>query len=186
MLISARGRVCARRRVRAATCCLAGVLVAVAAGRVEAAADWLPVSCRATQTVGMHDYPGAEERYHASVFFENAFELRENVLFMQHLLDDEATRVGLYLTLSGADGAETEFECRPVRGSADNEGFSCVNNPPSEMLLVNPGRGRFTRGAIGGWTFYGAREEQHGASLFVEFGKCVGLDVADGAAAAEP
>lgn len=151
-----------------------------------ASADWLPVSCSATQTVGMHDYPGGEETYHASVFFENAFELRENVLFMEHLLGDGAPRVGLYVTLAGADGAETEFECRPVRGSADNEGFSCVNNPPSEMLLINPARGRFTRGAIGGWTFYGAREEQHGASLFVEFGKCEALNDAGAPAPTSP
>ena len=119
----------------------------------------------------MHDYPGGAELYHASVFFENTFELRENMLFMEHLLGDEAPRVGLYLTLATEDGTETEFECRPVRGGGD-EGFSCVNNPPSEMLLINPARGRFTRGALGGWTFYGAREEQHGTSLFVEYGEC--------------
>ena len=165
------GTLLARRRAR-----LAGGLLAVAAagpGWSAEPADWLPASCKAEQTVGMHDYPGAEERYHASVFFEGAFELRENLLFMEHLLGQDGAPVGLYVTLSGAGGAETEFECRPVRGGAGNEGFSCVNNPPSEMLLVNPVRGRFTRAAIGGWTFYGAREEQHGASLFVEYGRCV-------------
>ena len=147
---------------------------------------WLPASCKAVQTVGMHDYPGAEERYHASVFFEGAFELRENLLFMEHLLGQDAVPVALYVTLSVEDGGETEFECRPVRGGGGSEGFSCVNNPPSEMLLVNPVRGRFTRAAAGGWTFYGAREEQEGASLFVEYGRCVPMASDEGSPTGPP
>lgn len=178
------GSLLARRRVR-----LAGRLFALIAACLGSSAepvDWLPASCKAVQTVGMHDYPGAEERYHASVFFEGAFELRENLLFMEHLLGQDGAPVGLYVTLSGEDGRETEFECRPVRGGAGNEGFSCVNNPPSEMLLVNPVRGRFTRAAIGGWTFYGAREEQEGASLFVEYGQCVPMAPGEEASTAAP
>lgn len=139
------------------------------------AGGWLPTSCEALQTVGMHDHPGGEETYESSVFFESAFELRENTLFMQHLLGEDETPVGLYLTMATASGTETEFECRPVRGNADNEGYSCINNPPSEILLINPARGRFTRSAVGGWTFHGARNEQHGASLFVEYGVCTPL-----------
>lgn len=174
----------ARRRARLTARLLA--VMAAWAGWAAESVDWLPASCKAVQTVGMHDYPGAEERYHASVFFEGAFELRENLLFMEHLLGQDGAPVGLYVTLSGADGRETEFECRPVRGGAGNEGVSCVNNPPSEMLLVNPVRGRFTRAAIGGWTFYGAREEQEGASLFVEYGQCVPMASGEDASTATP
>ena len=178
------GSLLARPRARLTGSVLA--MMAAWAGWAAEPADWLPASCKAVETVGMHDYPGAEERYHASVFFEGAFELRENLLFMEHLLGQDGAPVGLYVTLSVEDGGETEFECRPVRGGAGNEGFSCVNNPPSEMLLVNPVRGRFTRAAIGGWTFYGAREEQEGASLFVEYGQCVPMASGEGPSTAPP
>ena len=84
---------------------------------------------------------------------------------------DEAARppgsVQLYVTMILDGGAEAEFECRTVRGAAGNQGYSCVNNPPSEMLLINPARGRYTRSSIGGWVFYAPE-----ASLFVEFGTC--------------
>ena len=158
--------------------CLALVLGVPAAGEdapEDGVGDWLPMSCDAVQTVGMHDYPGGDETYESSVFFESAFRLRENTLFMQHLLGEDGTPGGLYLTMATASGTETEFECRTVRGNSDNEGYSCINNPPSEILLINPTRGRFTRSAVGGWTFYGARNEQHGASLFVEYGVCTPL-----------
>ena len=143
-----------------------------------AAVDWLPASCEARQTVGMHRYPGdVDAGYLPSVFTEQTFDLRENVFFMRHLLGDQtapdgsaggdaSATVQLYVTMS-SDGVETEFECRPVRGILGNEGYSCVNNPPSEMLLINPVRGRFTRSAIGGWAFYAPE-----ASLFVEYGTC--------------
>ena len=67
-------------------------------------------------------------------------------------------------------GDEMEFECRTVRGAAgENRGYSCVNNPPSEMLLINPARGRYhAHRSIGGWTFYAPE-----ASLFVEYGTCM-------------
>ena len=143
---------------------------------------WLPTTCKAQQTVGMHQYPeGADEVYMPAVFNEQTFDLRENALFMRHLLGEPGgaevdeqgdgpaapDAVGLYVTMASADGVETEFECRPVRGTADNRGYSCVNNPPSEMLLVNPERGRYTRSSIGGWAFYAPE-----ASLFVEYGTC--------------
>ena len=137
-------------------------------------ADWLPLACKAHHTVGMHDHPGEPEKYEASVFFESEFRLRENAFFMHHLADDESgAAVDLYVTMIAADGEETEFECRRVRGARDSVGVSCVNNPPSEILMLNRERRRFTRSAVGGWTFYAAEGEGHAASLFVEYGTCV-------------
>ena len=153
------------------------ILCALPAGAV----DWLPTTCKARQTVGIHQRPGdVDETYMPAVFAEQTFHLRENALFMRHLLGEpgetEATERGvpasapgsvqLHVTMTSAEGDETEFQCRAVRGAA-SKGYSCVNNPPSEMLLVNPARGRFTRSAIGGWAFYAPE-----ASLFVEYGTC--------------
>ena len=141
------------------------------------AADWLPTTCKAHRTVGMHQYPGdGEENYMPAVFSEQTFDLRENVFLMRHLsgaegddgTDGAPGSARLYVTMRSGDGDEMEFECRPVRGAGENRGYSCVNNPPSEMLLINPARGRFTRTAIGGWTFYAPE-----ASLFVEYGTCM-------------
>lgn len=137
-----------------------------------AGADWLPLSCKAHHTVGMHDHPGEPETYEASIFFESEFGLRENAFLMHHLADDESA-VDLYMTMIAADGEETEFECRSVRGARNSAGVSCVNNPPSEILMLNPARRRFTRSAVGGWTFYAAQGEGRAASLFVEYGACV-------------
>ena len=148
----------------------------------ERAGHWLPATCKAGQTVGMHRYPkGVEEVYMPAIFNEQTFDLREDALFMRHLLGERGPAevdardaqvyapetVRLYVTMASDDGVETEFECRPVRGTADNRGYSCVNNPPSEMLLINPARGRYTRSSIGGWSFYAPE-----ASLFVEYGTC--------------
>ena len=147
-----------------------------------AVGNWLPTTCKAGKTVGMHQYPTSDiEDYMPAVFSEQTFDLRENVLFMRHLLGERAPGevdesdgyadtpepVRLYVTMASGDGVETEFACRPVRGTGDNRGYSCVNNPPSEMLLINPARGRYTRSAIGGWAFYAPE-----ASLFVEYGTC--------------
>ena len=124
----------------------------------------------------MHQYPGdGEETYMPAVFSEQTFDLRENVFLMRHLpgaqgddgTDSAPGSARLYVTMRSGEGDEMEFECRPVRGAGENRGYSCVNNPPSEMLLINPARGRFTRTAIGGWTFYAPE-----ASLFVEYGTC--------------
>ena len=139
----------------------------------------------------MHDYPGEPESYSASVFFESEFRLRENAFLMRHLIDAEGDgAASLYATMIAADGEETEFECRAVRGAANSAGFSCVNNPPSEILMLNPARGRFTRSAVGGWTFYAARHQREGASLFIEYGTCARAqaqaDDAPGEAQAEP
>jgi len=47
-----------------------------------------------------------------------------------------------------------------------------VNLPPSEMLLINVESLRFTRTAVGGWTFAGASDARGGDSIFVEYGQC--------------
>ena len=101
---------------------------------------------------------------------------------MMNLAADERN-VDLYLTLQteipGVDEdtesqlEATELECRRVRGADDSYGYSCVNLPPSEMLLINAQSLRFTRTAVGGWTFTGASDQQTGDSIFVEFGQCV-------------
>lgn len=153
-------------------------LCALPAGAV----DWLPTTCNARQTVGIQQRTGdAGETHLPTVFSEQTFDLRENAVFMRHLLGEragtEATErdetapspgaVQLYVTMILDGGAEAEFECRTVRGAAGNQGYSCVNNPPSEMLLINPARGRYSRSSIGGWVFYAPE-----ASLFVEYGTC--------------
>jgi hypothetical protein len=104
-------------------------------------------------------------------------------VFMMNLAADEGN-VDLYLTLQtevpGDDDEgtasqleATELECRRVRGADHSYGYSCVNLPPSEMLLINAQSLRFTRTAVGGWTFTGASDKQTGDSIFVEFGQCV-------------
>ena len=143
---------------------------APAAPAGAAGTDWLPLTCQAAQTVGMHDHPGAPEAFEAAVFVTSVFTLRENTLFMEHLARAEGGAPALYLTMTGAGGEETEFECRAVRGAGGAAGQSCVNNPPAEILMLNPEDMRFTRSAVGGWTFTATREG--GASLFIEYGTC--------------
>jgi len=135
--------------------------------------------CVAEQTGGFHDYPEDGERYEPALFHPQPFRLETNPVFMMNLAGDERT-ADLYLTLTrelpGADtGTEeetTELECRRVRGANDSDGFSCVNLPPSEMLLINAQSLRFTRTAVGGWTFAGATGTHEGDSIFVEYGQC--------------
>ncbi len=95
-------------------------------------------------------------------------------------LAGEEGAVDLYLTLTREveDDSEstapetTELECRTVRGANSAIGYSCVNLPPSEMLLINAQTLRYTRTAVGGWTFAGAAGELSGDSIFVEYGQC--------------
>jgi hypothetical protein len=44
--------------------------------------------------------------------------------------------------------------------------------PPSEILLINAETLRFTRAAVGGWTFAGATDGLNGDSIFIEYGEC--------------
>ncbi len=129
------------------------------------------VSCVAEQTGGFHDHPEGDEVYEPSLFHPIAFTLEENLIFKMNLGTAEGAP-DLYLTLQTSDDRETELECRQVRGSFGATGFSCVNKPPSEMLLINRDSLRFTRTAVGGWTFAGASDNHGGDSIFVEFGTC--------------
>ena len=133
------------------------------------------MQCIAEQTGGFHDYPEAGEAYEPALFHPRSFSLEENVVFMLNLAEEEGAP-DLYLTLSSVseDGTleETELECRGVRGVGDARGYSCVNLPPSEMLLINASSLRFTRTAVGGWTFAGANDRSNGDSIFVEYGQC--------------
>ncbi|MDZ7670775.1 MAG: hypothetical protein U5Q16_15615 [Gammaproteobacteria bacterium] len=138
---------------------------------VEAAADFLPLDCVAEQTGGFHDYPDDDESYQPALFNAAPFRLEENVVFMLNL--PETPGIDLYVSLTaGEDPVTTELECRRVRGVDGSPGFSCVNIPPSEMLLINADTLRFTRTAVGGWTFAGATEVHNGDSIFVEYGTC--------------
>jgi len=134
------------------------------------------VACQARQTGGFHDYPGGEETYEPALFHSQIFTLEENLVFMMNLATGEGN-VDLYLTMDRAVPAETEnevteLECRRVRGANDATGYSCVNLPPSEMILINAQTLRYTRTAVGGWTFAGASDTSNGDSIFVEYGQC--------------
>ncbi|MDP6472085.1 MAG: hypothetical protein QF921_00505 [Pseudomonadales bacterium] len=145
----------------------AAVLCAFAGG---VGASFPDVECVARNTAGFHDYEGGAEDYEASVFHPGRFALSENVFLMNNLSVDD--RVQLYLTMTDTDGEVTELECRTVRG-AGAQGYSCVNIPPSELLLINGTTLRFTRTSVGGWTFAGASENLNGDSIFIEYGQCL-------------
>jgi hypothetical protein len=131
------------------------------------------LSCLPEQTGGFHDYPEGEESYEPALFHSRPFSLQENTVFMLNLQGQDGGP-DLYLTLTmDSDPLErTELECRLVRGVSGAMGLSCVNLPPSEMLLINTETYRFTRSAVGGWTFAGAAGDLNGDSIFIEYGQC--------------
>jgi hypothetical protein len=144
-------------------------------GRAAAPGGFLPLQCLADQTGGFHDYPDDAESYQPALFNSTSFRLEENRVFMLNLADQPG--VDLFVTLTaGEDPVTTELECRQVRGADGSQGYSCVNIPPSEMLLINRETLRFTRTAVGGWTFAGATERHSGDSVFVEYGTCTAAD----------
>lgn len=148
---------------------------AQAEGAAPAVGAFLPLDCVADQTGGFHDYPDDDESYGPALFNSTRFRLEENQVFMLNL--GQQPGLDLYISLtSGDDPVTTELECRQVRGIDQSPGFSCVNIPPSEMLLINRDTFRFTRTAVGGWTFAGATESHGGDSIFVEYGTCVPAD----------
>lgn len=159
-----------------------GLAAVILAGTVQAQAsmDGFPsLRCSAEQTGGFHDYPEGGESYEPALFHPQQFTLEENLVFMLNLAEGEGN-VDVYLTMTSTrpEGGEashqeiTELECRSVRGADGSPGLSCVNLPPSEMILINRDSFRFTRAAAGGWTFTGATDEQNGDSIFVEYGQC--------------
>ena len=139
------------------------------------------LDCRAEHTAGFHDHPGDQESYQASLFYPNRFLLTTNAALEFAMAGDpEAADAYLALTLLPSESGEVpvepdipvELECRNVRGGG-SRGLSCINLPPSEMLLINRETLRFTRTSVGGWTFQGATENLGGDSIFVEYGQCV-------------
>jgi hypothetical protein len=159
-------------RTAIASLCASASLFAPLAGRsADTEAGFLPLECAAEQTGGFHDYPDDDQEYVPALFNVTPFRLDENAVFMLHREED--SRVDLYVTLTaGEDPVTTELECRHVRGIEGSTGYSCVNIPPSEMLLINRETLRFTRTAVGGWTFAGAAQAHTGDSIFVEYGGC--------------
>lgn len=131
--------------------------------------------CEAEQTGGFHDYPGEDEKYEPALFNPGRFYLEENVVFMLNLPVGNGAP-DLYLVMRTEGELETELACRRVRGADGAMGYSCVNTPPSEMLLINRETLRFTRTSVGGWTFAGATESLAGDSIFVEYGACAAED----------
>jgi hypothetical protein len=158
-------------------CCLAApvvVALTVEAAEPPAVAGLPPLECQPQQTGGFHDYPEGGEDYEPALFHSKPFTLEENALFMLNL-EPEPGGPDLYLAMSLAeheDFDQTELECRRVRGIGNVMGFSCVNVPPSEILLINAETLRFTRAAVGGWTFAGAADGLNGDSIFIEYGVC--------------
>ncbi len=103
------------------------------------------------------------------VFFESKFELHVNRVLMSHLV--ESTPYDLFLTLHHDDKV-VELQCAQLRGTGNSIGVSCSSQPPADMLLLNLGNLRFTRTAIGGWTFSGTDPQSSGESSYVEYGRC--------------
>ena len=134
-----------------------------------------PLTCQPEQTGGFHDYPEGEEIYEPALFHPRSFTLKTNALFMMSLTAEPGAP-DLYVTMNMAAAEEgfeqTELECRRVRGIGAVAGFSCVNVPPSELLLINAETLRYTRAALGGWTFAGAAGDLNGDSIFIEYGTC--------------
>jgi hypothetical protein len=152
-----------------------------------AAAEGFPdMACSPEQTGGFHGYPGDSESYEAVLFHPRTFTLEENAVFMMNLAESEGN-VDLYLTMEtkipdpkrGERLETTELECRRVRGSNDSYGYSCVNLPPSEMLLINAQSLRFTHTAVGGWAFADAAGAHNADSIFVEYGQCMANEAVD-------
>ena len=129
------------------------------------------LTCEAAQTAGFHDYPHNEEAYESVVFFESAFTLKANRVLMRHLAPDSPFDV--FLTLTTDEDELVELSCSRLRGLHEASGISCSNSPPSDLLLLNLDNLRFTRTAIGGWTFTGADQSTAGESIYVEYGQCV-------------
>jgi len=143
--------------------------------RPGAAGRFLPLECLADQTGGFHDYPDDAEGYQPALFNSTRFRLEENTVFMVNLADQPG--VDLFVTLTaGEDPVTTELECRHVRRADGSRRYRCVNIPPSEMLLINRETLRFTRTAVGGWTFAGTAGRRSGDSVFVEYGTCAGSE----------
>ncbi len=136
---------------------------------------WLPSQCVPLETIGFHDEPEVEDesdRGFSPVRFKSVpFTLRENKT-LGGLLRDKGDN-SLFITMQMAESIELiEFSCKTVLGANREPGYSCVNVPPSDILMINPKSMRFSRAAIGSWPFPSEASLDVGSSLFVEIGQC--------------
>jgi len=128
------------------------------------------LECDAIDTGGFHNDAGTEG-YRAALFTRGKFRLEENLVFKKMLTGETHAPNTVFLTMTDAKDMSIELQCHPVAANLE-KGFSCVNTPPSEMLVLNTGTLRFTRSSIGGWTFNSSPVEQTGDSIYVEYGRC--------------
>lgn len=139
---------------------------------------WLPTRCVPLETIGFHDEPEEEgepvESFGPAKFKSTPFTLRENKTLSELLADSDD--VSLFITMKMAETNELfEFSCQTVLGANREPGYSCVNTPPSDILMLNPKSLRFSRAAMGSWTFQSETNLRTGSSLFVEMGQCYSL-----------
>ncbi len=157
------------------------MLILPVAPAAVALEDW-NLTCRAVNTAGFHNDSNSSEDYRAALFNESEFTLEENVVFNRHLLEtvgdpklsvtpDGSMSVDLFLSMQDEDGTEVGLQCHHILANSES-GYSCVNTPPSEMLVINTHSMKFTRSSIGGWAFFGADSKYSGDSIFVEYGRC--------------
>ncbi len=131
------------------------------------------VLCVADHTVGLHDKVEQEtvvENFEPGVFSTSRFRLTENLTFRDLL---ESEDIDLYVSLHSDESTDIhEFTCERVQGFGERSGYSCVNNPPTEILTFDPESLRFSRASVGAWTLYTASDTGTSATLFVEKGTC--------------
>ena len=140
--------------------------------------EWLPVVCRALNTVGLHDAveenADPEEKYEPAAFVPSEFVLVENKTFSELLASDDSK---FYVAMQIEElESQIEFTCTVVRGRSEEDGYVCTNTPAQDILMINPTKGRFTRAAVGAWTFFHPSDLETGASLLVEHGTCIHLN----------
>ena len=141
--------------------------------------SWLPARCVPLETIGFHDTPepdsDAVEAFNPVKFKSTPFTLRVNETLSELLADNADSQ--LFISMQMEESAEIfEFSCKEVLGANRELGFSCLNTPPSDILMLNPKSMRFSRAAIGSWTFQSDAALKDGSSLFVEMGQCYSLE----------
>ena len=145
----------------------------------DASASWLPARCVPLETIGFHDTPEEDadviESFNPVKFKSTPFTLRTNETLGELLADTGDTQ--LFISMQMEQSAEIfEFACKEVLGANREPGLSCLNTPPSDILMINPKSMRFSRAAIGSWTFQSDAALRDGSSLFVEMGQCYSLE----------
>ena len=143
--------------------------------------SWLPARCVPLETIGLHDEAEEagepEEKFEPARFERRPFTIRANETFSELL--GETEQASLFVTMTIDELNEVfEFTCKEVMGANREPGFSCLNTPPSDILLINPKSMRYSRSAIGTWTFQSDADLVRGSSLFVELGQCYSLESA--------